>query len=232
MGPRLSSCVQSIPTSHHNPFCCPGFKINPCALISCRKFIDLFILEESSYEKDVSFKVHIGEPRLAPGEFWPHGGKRYVPKEPRNPIRNPKVLRIPPTRNANQLRESSPASVHRRRHKFLSVLLRSSTCDTRDTNTSAPKLLAPYPHLPRPQLQPLLTLSLWPRILKTGGKAQKWTRTEKRNENFINWKFQFELNQIVTWFRMSFRILSPHGFFYTFWSLICVLYASRFHSLP
>ncbi|XP_033163771.1 sodium/calcium exchanger 3 isoform X2 [Drosophila mauritiana] len=30
------------------------------------KFIDLFILEESSYEKDVSFKVHIGEPRLAP----------------------------------------------------------------------------------------------------------------------------------------------------------------------
>lgn len=185
MGPRLSSCVQSIPTSHHNPFCCPGFKINPCALISCRKFIDLFILEESSYEKDVSFKVHIGEPRLAPGEFWPHGGKRYVPKEPRNPIRNPKVLRIPPTRNANQLRESSPASVHRRRHKFLSVLLRSSTCDTRDTNTSAPKLLAPYPHLPRPQLQPLLTLSLWPRILKTGGKAQKWTRTEKKTKTLL-----------------------------------------------
>ncbi|XP_052836632.1 sodium/calcium exchanger 3 isoform X4 [Drosophila gunungcola] len=30
------------------------------------KFIDLYILEESSYEKDVSFKVHIGEPRLAP----------------------------------------------------------------------------------------------------------------------------------------------------------------------
>nr|3E9U_A Chain A, Na/Ca exchange protein [Drosophila melanogaster] len=32
------------------------------------KFIDLFILEESSYEKDVSFKVHIGEPRLAPDD--------------------------------------------------------------------------------------------------------------------------------------------------------------------
>ncbi|XP_017074662.2 sodium/calcium exchanger 3 isoform X3 [Drosophila eugracilis] len=30
------------------------------------KVIDLYILEESSYEKDVSFKVHIGEPRLAP----------------------------------------------------------------------------------------------------------------------------------------------------------------------
>ncbi|XP_032576121.1 sodium/calcium exchanger 3 isoform X7 [Drosophila sechellia] len=33
------------------------------------KFIDLFILEESSYEKDVSFKVHIGEPRLAPAKI-------------------------------------------------------------------------------------------------------------------------------------------------------------------
>ncbi|XP_070072147.1 sodium/calcium exchanger Calx isoform X3 [Drosophila takahashii] len=32
------------------------------------KFIDLYILEESSYEKDVSFKVHIGEPRLAPDD--------------------------------------------------------------------------------------------------------------------------------------------------------------------
>ncbi|XP_017074655.2 sodium/calcium exchanger 3 isoform X1 [Drosophila eugracilis] len=32
------------------------------------KVIDLYILEESSYEKDVSFKVHIGEPRLAPDD--------------------------------------------------------------------------------------------------------------------------------------------------------------------
>ncbi|EDV48316.1 sodium/calcium exchanger 3 isoform X2 [Drosophila erecta] len=32
------------------------------------KLIDLYILEESSYEKDVSFKVHIGEPRLAPDD--------------------------------------------------------------------------------------------------------------------------------------------------------------------
>ncbi|XP_039150967.1 sodium/calcium exchanger 3 isoform X3 [Drosophila simulans] len=38
------------------------------------KFIDLFILEESSYEKDVSFKVHIGEPRLAP-EKHEHSGE-------------------------------------------------------------------------------------------------------------------------------------------------------------
>ncbi|KPU79738.1 uncharacterized protein Dana_GF17999, isoform B [Drosophila ananassae] len=30
------------------------------------KIIEVLILEESSYEKDVSFKVHIGEPRLAP----------------------------------------------------------------------------------------------------------------------------------------------------------------------
>ncbi|XP_032576119.1 sodium/calcium exchanger 3 isoform X4 [Drosophila sechellia] len=36
------------------------------------KFIDLFILEESSYEKDVSFKVHIGEPRLAPDSTHYH----------------------------------------------------------------------------------------------------------------------------------------------------------------
>ncbi|XP_039232673.1 sodium/calcium exchanger 3 isoform X3 [Drosophila yakuba] len=38
------------------------------------KFIDLYILEESSYEKDVSFKVHIGEPRLAP-EKHEHSGE-------------------------------------------------------------------------------------------------------------------------------------------------------------
>ncbi|XP_065722947.2 sodium/calcium exchanger Calx isoform X3 [Drosophila suzukii] len=37
------------------------------------KFIDLYILEQSSYEKDVSFKVHIGEPRLAP-EKHEHSG--------------------------------------------------------------------------------------------------------------------------------------------------------------
>ncbi|XP_052836630.1 sodium/calcium exchanger 3 isoform X2 [Drosophila gunungcola] len=36
------------------------------------KFIDLYILEESSYEKDVSFKVHIGEPRLAPDSTHYH----------------------------------------------------------------------------------------------------------------------------------------------------------------
>ncbi|XP_039495351.1 sodium/calcium exchanger 3 isoform X3 [Drosophila santomea] len=36
------------------------------------KFIDLYILEESSYEKDVSFKVHIGEPRLAPDSTQYH----------------------------------------------------------------------------------------------------------------------------------------------------------------
>ncbi|XP_017847893.1 sodium/calcium exchanger 1 isoform X1 [Drosophila busckii] len=31
-------------------------------------FISIIILEESSYEKDVKFKVHIGEPRLAPDD--------------------------------------------------------------------------------------------------------------------------------------------------------------------
>ncbi|XP_017074661.2 sodium/calcium exchanger 3 isoform X2 [Drosophila eugracilis] len=36
------------------------------------KVIDLYILEESSYEKDVSFKVHIGEPRLAPDSTHYH----------------------------------------------------------------------------------------------------------------------------------------------------------------
>ncbi|KAH8236648.1 hypothetical protein KR026_007357 [Drosophila bipectinata] len=33
------------------------------------KIIEILILEESSYEKDVSFKVHIGEPRLAPDDI-------------------------------------------------------------------------------------------------------------------------------------------------------------------
>ncbi|KAH8278923.1 hypothetical protein KR018_011062 [Drosophila ironensis] len=32
------------------------------------KFIEILILEESSYEKDVNFMVHIGEPRLAPAD--------------------------------------------------------------------------------------------------------------------------------------------------------------------
>jgi len=46
-----------------------NFDYNRCTLILCRQRISIKIIEESSYEKDVAFKVHIGTPQLAPGKF-------------------------------------------------------------------------------------------------------------------------------------------------------------------
>ncbi|XP_039495353.1 sodium/calcium exchanger 3 isoform X5 [Drosophila santomea] len=63
------------------------------------KFIDLYILEESSYEKDVSFKVHIGEPRLAPDSTQYHKIKEVEKKAVQDLTELDRILLLSKPRN-------------------------------------------------------------------------------------------------------------------------------------
>ncbi|KQS38647.1 uncharacterized protein Dere_GG24277, isoform G [Drosophila erecta] len=63
------------------------------------KLIDLYILEESSYEKDVSFKVHIGEPRLAPDSTQYHKIKEVEKKAVQDLTELDRILLLSKPRN-------------------------------------------------------------------------------------------------------------------------------------